>query len=811
MNKPTSMRHTIGSVLAIALALLVGERAIAQTAPSNFSANDKFEQLGPVLPTPNTFRTAAGSPGKDYFQNRADYDIKVTLDDAQQKIIGTETVTYFNNSTDELRYIWLQLDQNLFAKGSTSSITRTGGVPEAGMTFAQLQNLTSVRERSQQQASDKYGYKITKVTAKTGQTLPYTINQTMMRIDLPTPLKPGTSFAFNVDWNYFVTEYYGRSGLEKFKDGNSNYFIAHWFPRLCAYNDVNGWQNKQFLGTGEFTLIFGNYKVAITVPSDHVVGSTGECLNYKQVLSATQQQRLAKATTSKSPVVIVTQEEAEEALKAKPEEVKTTKTWIYKADNVRDFAFASSRRFIWDAMQTDVYGDGKKIWSMSFYAKEGNPLWGQYSTRVVEHTLKSYGNRTIKYPYPVAISCHATAGGGMEYPMISFNGGRPEADGTYSEQTKAGMIGVIIHEVGHNFFPMIVNSDERQWTWMDEGLNTFCQYLAEKEWDYNFPSRRGEPQYIVDYMKADKSVLSPIMTSSDNVINLGANAYAKPATALNILRETVMGRELFDYAFKEYARRWAFKSPEPADFFRTLEDASGVDLDWFWKGWFFGVDAVDQDLVEVDWYQPSSQNPEVVKAEAKEAYNRRMNTVAKQRDAATQKETVVAQDSTMMDFYNRYDQFAVTDADKKKYQDYLATLTPDERALLESKQNFYTLTLKNKGGIPMPVIIRMQFEDGTDSVARLPAEIWRYNTNQIAKVFATNKKVTQWTLDPYQEIADIDTENNSYPRVSKPTRLQLFKQRPGGFGPGAQGPNPMQQQKQAGGTPPAQQGTGPRR
>ena len=805
------MRHTIGSVLALGLALLLSQRATAQTAPSNFSANDKFEQMGPALPTPNTFRTAAGAPGKDYFQNRADYDIKATLDDAQQKIIGTETVTYYNNSTDELRYIWLQLDQNLFAKGSTGSITRTGGVNEGGMSFTQLQNLTSVRERSQQQASDKFGYKITKVTSagKSVQPLPYTINETMMRIDLPTPLKPGTSFSFNVDWNYFITEYYGRSGYEKFKDGNSNYFIAHWFPRLCSYNDVNGWQNKQFLGQGEFTLIFGNYKVAITVPSDHVVGSTGECQNYKQVLTATQQQRLAKAATSKTPVVIVTQEEATAAEKAQPADVKGTKTWLYKADNVRDFAFASSRKFIWDAMQTDVYGDGRKIWSMSFYSKEGNPLWGQYSTRVVEHTLKSYGNRTIKYPYPVAISCHATAGGGMEYPMISFNGGRPEADGTYSEQTKAGMIGVIIHEVGHNFFPMIVNSDERQWTWMDEGLNTFCQYLAEKDWDYNFPSRRGEPQYIVDYMKADKSVLSPIMTSSDNVINLGANAYAKPATALNILRETVMGRELFDYAFKEYARRWAFKSPEPADFFRTLEDASGVDLDWFWKSWFYGVEPVDQDLVTVNWYQPNSQDPEVTKAEARAAYQRRMNTMSKQRDALNKAETVVNQDTTMMDFYNRYDQFAVTDADRKKYQDYLATLTPDERAVLESKQNFYTLTLKNKGGTPMPVILRMEFEDGTDSTARFPAEIWRFNNNQINKVIATTKKVKQWTLDPYQEIADIDAENNSFPRTSKPTRFQLFKQRPGGFGPPA-GPNPMQQQRQASQAPapPAKQGSG---
>ncbi len=790
---------------------LTGTAAWAQQAPATQNANTRFEQLGPVLPTPNTFRTASGAPGKDYFQNRADYDIKVELDDAQQKIIGSETVTYYNNSTDVLPYIWLQLDQNLFAKGSTGSVTRTGGVNENGMSFSQLQNLTSVRERSQQQASDKYGYTITAVTdGKTRQPLKYTINQTMMRIELPTPLRPGGNYSFNVDWNYFVTEYYGRSGMEFFaKDGNYNYFIAHWFPRLCAYNDVTGWQNKQFLGQGEFTLIFGNYKAAITVPADFVVGATGECQNYKQVLNATQQKRLAQAANSKTPVVIVTQDEAVAAEKTKAGGTTAKKTWVYKADNVRDFAFAASRKFIWDAMQTDVYGDGRKIWSMSFYPKEGNPLWGQYSTRVVEHTLKSYGNRTIKYPYPVAISCHATPGGGMEYPMISFNGGRPDADGTYSEQVKYGMIGVIIHEVGHNFFPMIVNSDERQWTWMDEGLNTFCQYLAEKEWDYNYPARRGEPRDIVDYMKSDKSVLSPIMTSSDNVISLGPNAYAKPATALNILRETVMGRELFDYAFKEYARRWAFKSPEPADFFRTMEDASGVDLDWFWKGWFYGVEPVDQDLVEVDWYQADNLDPVVAKAAAREAAQKRLNTISRQRDAATKDQTVVAQDSTMNDFYNNYDPYAVTEADKKRYQDYLATLTDDERKTLEtsSKTNYYTLSLKNKGGVPMPVIIRMQFEDGTDSVARFPAEIWRFNDVQVKKVIATSKKVTQWTLDPYQEIADIDTENNSFPRVSQPTRFQLFKQRGNPYAP--QGPNPMQQQRQAtGATPPARQGSG---
>nr|WP_234737117.1 M1 family metallopeptidase [Tellurirhabdus bombi] len=758
--------------------------------PSNpqFKANDRFEQLGPALPTPNTFRTASGSPGRDYFENRADYDIKVELDDAKQKITGSETVTYFNNSPDELKYLWLQLDQNLFQEGSISSLSQTGSIDAKGMSTRAIQTMGTPRGIGKD-AEKEYGYKISNVRDKAGKALKYTINQTMMRIELPTPLKPGQNFTFGLDWNFNVTEYYGRSGYEYFpKDGNYNYFIAHWFPRLAKYDDVNGWQNKQFLGGSEFTLIFGNYKVAITVPNDHIVAASGECQNYKQVLTGTQFQRLQKASTSKTPVIIVNQNEAVAAEKAKP---TGKKTWIYKADNVRDFAFASSRKFIWDAMQTDVYGDGKKIWSMSYYPKEGNPLWEQYSTRAVEHTLKSYGKRTFKYPYPVAISCHGVAGGGMEYPMISFNGGRPEEDGTYSEQVKAGMIGVIIHEVGHNFFPMIVNSDERQWTWMDEGLNTFCQYLAEKEWDYNFPARRGEPRDIVDYMKSDKSMLSPVMTSGENVILLGPNAYAKPATALNILRETVMGRELFDYAFKEYANRWRFKSPTPADFFRTMEDASGVDLDWFWKGWFYGTDPVDQDLVEVDWFQVNSQNPEIVKAEARAEAQRRNNTISKQRDAATQKETVVSQDTSMRDFYNSYDPYKVTEADKKRYQDYLATLSPEERKLAESNTNFYTLSLKNKGGLPMPVIVRMEFEDGTDSVARFPAEIWRFNDADIRKVIATDKKVVQWTLDPFQEIADIDTDNNAFPRRSQPNRFQLFKQqqvtRPR---------NPMQQDRQ---------------
>ncbi|WP_025762984.1 M1 family metallopeptidase [Dyadobacter tibetensis] len=762
-------------ILLISLGIAVNASAQKLPANPNYQANDQFEQLGTTLPTPNTYRTASGAPGREYWQQRADYDIKAELDEENRRITGSETITYYNNSPDELRYIWLQLEQNLFKADGTAGMSRTGAINPKGMSPGQLAAMNNGRGSSLD-PNKSYGYEIKTVKDKGGKALPYTINNTMMRIDLPTPMKPGTNLVFSVDWAFNITEYYGRSGYEYFaKDGNAAYFIAHWFPRLAPYDDVNGWNHKQFLGQGEFALIFGDYKVALTVPSDHVVAASGECQNYNQVLTSTQKQRLKKAETSPTPVIIVTQEEAEKAEKRENKN-PGKKTWIYKAENVRDFAFASSRKFIWDAKQSDVYKTGRKIWCMSFYPKEGNPLWEQYSTRAVEHTLISYSNRTFEYPYPVAISCHAVAGGGMEFPMISFNGGRPEPDGTYSEGTKYGMIGVIIHEVGHNYFPMIVNSDERQWAWMDEGLNTFMQYLAEKEWDFNYPTRRGEPNQITDYMSSDPSMLSPIMSSAENVIGLGPNAYAKPATALNILRETVMGRELFDHAFKEYANRWKFKSPTPADFFRTMEDASGMDLDWFWKGWFYGTEPVDQDLVSVDWFSMNTQDPEIEKELARKEDAARKNTISKIRDKATMNETVVAQDSTMADFYNSYDPFKVTAADRQRYEQFKASLSDSEQELIKENTNFYTLTVKNKGGLVMPVIVKMVFEDGTDSVATYPAEIWRFNNQAISKVITTKKRVVQWTLDPYSQIADIDTENNSFPRIAKPTRFELYRQ-----------------------------------
>jgi len=749
----------------LALSLL----ALAAFALNAQNVNtSKFRQLGQELPTPNVYRTASGAPGHEYYQQRADYDMSITLDDETQRIYGEETITYTNNSPDELRYLWVQLDQNMRAQNSMTQQIQTGGIfNERGGTpqtaFNQLKN-------SQFYDFDG-GFKLAYVQTVSGANLPYTVNNTMMRVDLPTPLRQGQKFSFKIKWWFNINDRMdigGRSGYEYF-EGEDNYLytIAQFFPRMAVYNDVEGWQNKQFLGQGEFTLPFGDYKVNITVPSDHIVASTGELTNASRILSSKQRARLAKAEKSfDDPVIIVTQEEAEAAEKNK---ATSTKTWTFEAENVRDFAFATSRKFIWDAQAVDI--GGKTTMAMSYYPKEGNPLWEQYSTRVVAHTLKVYSKFTIDYPYHKAISVH-TKWIGMEYPMICFNGGRPEADGTYSEGTKYGMIGVIIHEVGHNFFPMIINSDERQWTWMDEGLNTFVQYLTEQEWDHDYPSRRGPADKIVPYMSGPKEQIVPIMTNSESILQFGNNAYGKPATALNILRETVMGRELFDYAFKEYSRRWAFKHPTPADLFRTMEDASGVDLDWFWRGWFYTTDHVDIALTNVQWYQMSTQNPDVEKPFEAEKDRNANDHVGRARNEVIR--TMVDEVPATRDFYNSYNPFEVSAADREAYDRYRAGLSEQEAALLDAGYHFYGVTFENQGGLIMPLVLRFTLEDGTEEVKRIPAEVWLKNEDEFTKWFNFTQPVVQITLDPFLEMADTDRSDNYWPAMQEPNKFDVY-------------------------------------
>ncbi|KAA3620251.1 MAG: M1 family peptidase [Calditrichaeota bacterium] len=748
------------------------------SAQENNLNKNKFRQLKQELATPNVYRTASGAPGHQYYQQKADYQIAIELDDENQRIYGEETITYFNNSPDPLTYLWLQLDQNIRSKDSDALKIRTSEITEKMSTW---------RMKALEFDFDG-GFKIEFVRDKNNRDLPFTVNNTMMRVDLPTPLLPNQNFNLKLKWWYNINDrakVRGRSGMEYFKENdNYLYIIAQFYPRMAVYNEVEGWQNKQFLGSGEFTLPFGDYNVAITAPVDHVVSATGELQNGNTVLNATQRQRLKKSIDSATPVFIVTEQEARDAEKG---HATKKKTWQFAAKNVRDFAFASSRKFIWDAM--GVKFGNRTVMAMSFYPKEGNPLWEKYSTRVVAHTLKTYSKFTFPYPYPVAQSIHSKFIG-MEYPMICFNGGRPEPDGTYSARTKFGMLSVIIHEVGHNFFPMIVNSDERQWTWMDEGLNSFLQYLTEQEWQRDYPSRRGPIHKIVDYMKTEKTKLTPIMTNSESLFDFSMNAYGKPAAALNVLRETIMGRELFDFAFKEYSERWMFRHPTPADFFRTMEDASAIDLDWFWRGWFYSTDHVDIALANVRWFNLDTQNPEVEKPITRLQEQNREKGISVRRNKTLIAQTITEQDTSMLDFYDTYDKFEVNSMDQRQYNRMLTSLDSLEKELLGSKKNYYELTFENKGGLVMPLILKFDFTDGSHEMQHIPAEIWKLNHDKVTKVFVFEKEVRQIVLDPFLATADVETSNNYWPPQNIPSRFQLYKMKR------RSGKNPMQLEKE---------------
>ncbi len=719
----------------------------------------KFEQLDQMLPTPNEYRTGSGAPGPKYWQQRADYVISAELHDDTQSITGSEVITYFNNSPDALKYLWLQLDQNINEKGNNTLKTKNTSVKDSTSTKDMAANLGLFDFDG--------GYKIKSVKDAAGNNLPYTINQTMMRIDLPQALPAGQKLNFSVSWAFNINDRMlgmtpndGRSGMEYFpEDGNYSYIIAQWFPRMCVYDDVVGWQNKQFLGQGEFTLTFGNYEVNLTVPADHIVAATGMVQNPTEVLTSEQIQRFEKAkTTFDKPVIIASQAEAIVREKTKSQQKKT---WKFKAENVRDFAFASSRKFIWDAMAVKI-GDKTPL-AMSYYPKEGNPLWEQESTKAVKAAITTYSKYSVDYPYPHATSVHH-ASLGMEYPMICFNGARPNKDGSFNDRTKWALVGVVIHEVGHNFFPMIINNDERQWTWMDEGLNTFVQYRTQVENYPDMPNRRGPANLIVPYMKGDASLQRPLMVNSESVVrsNFGNEQYAKCATGLNMLRETIMGPELFDKAFKEYAQRWAFHHPKPADFFRTIEDASAVDLDWFWRGWFYTTDVCDQSIDNVKWMR--------VRKDQNSIENK--GKTVKKGDLSSG-----SGDKINNDFSGGPEPFTILPTDERLYDDFRNRV--DDKALIAKMENknFYQVTLTNKGELIMPVIIEWTYKDGTKEIEKIPAEIWRNNEKTVTKVFVKDKEVANIVLDPKKETSDIEEGDNVFPRVARESKFDQIKKK----------------------------------
>ena len=778
---------------ALVLLTLATAPAIAAINQTKGDFEDKFRQLDESLPTPNIYRNAAGEPGHGYWQQQVDYKIKAELNEKDRSISASESIHYHNNSPDTLRYLWLHLDQNRFRTDSISERSITfgdkatrgpgtrpaEGSKPAGMTLDYLRQQHALIDRP-------LGFVISNVKDDAGNELKATIVDTLMRVDLKTPLKPGESVKFSLNFDFNILEenaVSARSGFEHFPDdaregGNDIFLLAQWFPRLAAYTDYEAWHNKSFLGRGEFTLEFGNYEVAMTVPADHIVSSTGELTNPKDVLTKAQRKRLEKAKKSDSPVYIVT---AEEALENEKAGTSKSKTWVFKANNVRDFAWASSRKFIWDAQGYQQGGDVQPlVMAMSFYPKEGGDLWSKYSTEAVIHTMEVYSRFSFDYPYPTSQSVNGPVGG-MEYPMITFNGPRTKLrdDGsrTYSLAEKRFLLGVIFHEIGHIYFPMIVNTDERQWSWMDEGLNSFLDALAGREWDPMIPWG-NEPADITDYMKSPIQV--PIMTQSDSILNFGPNAYHKPATALNILRETILGRELFDFAFKEFARRWKFKRPTPSDFFRTMEEASGVDLDWFWRGWFYSTDHVDISIDKIEKLRVDTHDPDIDFARQREAEHAKPMSISVERNQKEGK-TWVERNPGITDFYDSNDKFTVTNKQRNQYQSFLDKLEDWERATLEravkEDKNYYVMSFSNLGGLVMPIILEISYTDGSQEMLTLPAEIWRRSPKAVNKLIITdkNKEIQSVVVDPRWQTADVDVNNNHFPRKILPSRIEAFK------------------------------------
>lgn len=741
------------------------------------SFEDKFRQLEEQLPTPNVYRTGSGAPGHEYWQQKVDYSIKVSLNEADRTITGSQRVRYQNNSPDTLTYLWLQMDQNRFSKHSdaVAGMRMSTGARDR-MAYSTLEYLARTEFK-------EWGFNVTRVQSD-GQDMRFSMSDTMMRLDLPEPLAPGDDISFEIDWWYNIVEAKimgARGGYEPYeRDGNDVYFISQWFPRLAAYTDLKGWEHKQFIGTGEFTLEFGDYDVEITVPADHIVGSTGELQNPRDVLTREQRNRLEQARTSETPVFIVNKEEA---LENEKERSTDTKTWKFSAENVRDFAFGSSRKFVWDAMGVTMPESGRTVMAMSLYPDEAMPLWDKYSTHSIAHTLETYSRYSFEYPYPVAWSVNGPIGGGMEYPMITSNGPRPvieTKDGeeirTYTKRAKYGLISVVIHEIGHIYFPMIVNSDERNWAWMDEGLNSFLQSISEREWEAYYPSRYGHPNRAIPYMTSPNQ--TPIMTQSDSILGYFPNAYIKPAVALNILRETVMGRELFDFAFKEFSRRWKFKRPYPADFFRTMEDASAKDLDWFWRGWFYTTDHVDIAIKGVTHARINTGDPKIENQFDRTESEKEKVYVAETKNKRDGMVRRIDRFPELVDFYNENDDHIVTEKQKKAYEGKLKGLKGWEKELLKFGHELYFIDFENKGGLVMPLVLKVDYADGSSEDVRIPAEIWRSNAKEVTKLLVRNKKITSVTLDPYMEIADADTSNNSWPAKAAVSRVELFKSRP---------------------------------
>jgi hypothetical protein len=560
-------------MLVLSLALVTLQQA---ALPPAWADTSPFRRL--ALPAPNELRQGSGRPGPRYWQQRADYSISVALDTATHTVAGRETIRYANRSPDTLTYVWLQLDQNIYREDSRGHDLNPADARFAGAGFTggyTIESFDAVRPRPPRPgaaAEGRGGAPLRRTALRT------TINGTVMRVDLDRPLPPGGSATFDVAYRFQVPEHGSdRMGRERFPEGWL-YEIAQWYPHMAVYDDVRGWNTEQYLGQGEFYLEYGDIDFAVTVPRGFIVAGTGTLQNPLDVLTPAQRARLARALRSDSTVAIIAKDEVGQP-STRPAGTAPTLTWRFAAKNVRDVAWAAAPNFIWDA------SGWNGVLMQSFYPPVADSIWRE-STRMVRHSIKHYSEKWFPYPYPTAINVNGPVGG-MEYPMIVFCANRRSRD---------GLFGVTTHELGHEWFPMIVGNNERLHAWMDEGFNSFLNiysaraYSPERDW----LRTRGQAEAWAQFAATGRD--EPPMLAADRITPnaLGAVAYSKPATGLYLLRHQIVDSSRFDAAFREYIRRWAFKHPTPADFFRSMEDGLGEDLSWFWRGWFYRTDVVDQ-------------------------------------------------------------------------------------------------------------------------------------------------------------------------------------------------------------------------
>src|SRR5437870_1247609 len=562
---------------ALVLAALQQPAVGPITLPPQVGDTSPFRRL--ALPAPTLIREGSGAPGPRYWQQRADYAIRASLDTATHTIAGAETIRYTNTSPDTLRYLWLQLDQNIYKASSRGAFLNPTDARFAGRGFEGGYTIDYLR------AVRRIGRAAGRVPLAT------TLNGTMLRADLDRPLAPGGRAELELAYRFEVPEHGSdRMGRERFP-GGWLYEIAQWYPRLAVYDDVRGWNTEQYLGQGEFYLEYGDFDVTITVPRSFVVAATGTLLNPLEVLTPTERARLAQALKSDTTVAVIAKTEVGQAF-TRPVGGTPTRTWHYSAKSVRDVAWAAAPNFIWDA------SGWQGVLVQSFYPPEANADWAR-STEFARHSIKHYSEKWFRYPYPTAINVAGPVGG-MEYPMIVFCSHRSGG---------LGLFGVTTHELGHEWFPMIVGSNERLYMWQDEGFNTFINIYSTRTFfpDVSWDRDRGNAQAWAQFVRSGRD--EPPMLSADRVdpTLLGQIDYTKPATGLYLLRHYVLADTTrFDAAFREYIRRWAFRHPTPADFFRTMEDALGEDLSWFWRGWFYRTDVIDQAVDSVRTRNDSS-------------------------------------------------------------------------------------------------------------------------------------------------------------------------------------------------------------